>query len=78
MLSERNFFTSMAAFTDMVEIQGAASGRTPLLSCPCYAPDVPHWPPSPASWPVAGWTMNLVGDLRDLYREMERMPTNYM
>ena len=80
MLSERNFFTSMAAFTDMVDTvrtlrQDPAPEPSMLAMLPMF-----HIGTFACffSWPVAGWTMNLVGDLRNFYREMERMPSDYM
>ena len=80
MLSERNFFTSMAAFTDMVDtVRTLRQDPAPELSMLAMLPMF-HIGTFACffSWPVAGWTMNLVGDLRNLYREMERMPSDYM
>ena len=76
MLSERNFFTSMAAFTDMVDtVRTLRQDPAPELSMLAMLPMF-HIGTFACffSWPVAGWTMNLVGDLRNFYREMERMP----
>ena len=80
MLSERNFFTSMAAFTDMVDtVRTLRQDPAPELSMLAMLPMF-HIGTFACffSWPVAGWTMNLVGDLRNFYREMERMPSDYM
>ena len=79
-LSERNFFTSMAAFTDMVDtVRTLRQDPAPELSMLAMLPMF-HIGTFACffSWPVAGWTMNLVGDLRNFYREMERMPSDYM
>ena len=80
MLSERNFFTSMAAFTDMVDtVRTLRQDPAPELSMLAMLPMF-HIGTFACffSWPVAGWTMNLVGDLHNFYREMERMPSDYM
>ena len=80
MLSERNFFTSMAAFTDMVDtVRTLRQDPAPELSMLAMLPMF-HIGTFACffSWPVAGWTMNLVGDLRNFYRELERMPSDYM
>ena len=80
MLSERNFFTSMAAFTYMVDtLRTLRQDPAPELSMLAMLPMFHNGTFACFfSWPVAGWTMNLVGDLRNFYREMERMPSDYM
>ena len=68
MLSERNFFTSMAAFTDMVDtVRTLRQDPAPELSMLAMLPMF-HIGTFACffSWPVAGWTMNLVGESAQL------------
>lgn len=80
MLTERNFFTSMVAFSEMADA-GRAYKRDPAFTQKLFAV-LPLFHiggfASLFSFPTAGWTINLVSDLRDFYKDLKRMSSNYI
>lgn len=80
MLTEKNFYVTMAAFADMIDAGRAYKGDAyftqklfsvlPLFHIGAFA-DL-------FSFPTAGWTMDLVNDPRDFYRDLKRLDSNYL